>query len=71
MATPHVSGAAALVLSRCDLATAELKNALIGTVQPVAALASITATGGRLDVNSAIRSCMAPPAAPQPSGGRW
>ena len=64
MATPHVSGAAALVLSRCDLATAELRSTLLGTVQPVAALASMTATGGRLDVNSAIRSCMAPPAAP-------
>jgi subtilisin family serine protease len=64
MATPHVSGAAALVLSRCDLATAELRSTLLSTVQPVAALASMTATGGRLDVNSAIRSCMAPPAAP-------
>ena len=64
MATPHVSGAAALVLSRCDLATSELRSTLLSTVQPVAALASMTATGGRLDVNSAIRSCMAPPAAP-------
>ena len=64
MATPHVSGAAALVLSRCTLDTAALKSTLLSTVQPVAALASLTATGGRLDVNSAIRSCMAPPAAP-------
>jgi subtilisin family serine protease len=64
MATPHVSGSAALVLSRCALDTAGLKDALLGTVEPVPALASITITGGRLDVNSAIRSCMAPPATP-------
>jgi subtilase family serine protease len=66
MATPHVSGAAALVLSRCSLDTAALKSTLLSTVQPIAALASLTATGGRLDVNSAIRSCMAPPN--QPTG---
>ena len=64
MATPHVSGAAALVLSRCSLDTAALKSTLLSTVQPIAALASLTATGGRLDVNSAIRSCMAPPNEP-------
>ncbi|HUE86487.1 MAG TPA: CARDB domain-containing protein [Vicinamibacterales bacterium] len=65
MAAPHVSGAAVLVLSRCELDTAALKDALIGTVQPMAALASITITGGRLDVNSAIHSCIAPPEPPQ------
>ena len=64
MATPHVSGAAALVLSRCDLNTNELRSTLLSTAQPVAALAPLTATGGRLDVDSAIRSCMAPPATP-------
>ena len=65
MAAPHVSGAAALVLSRCALDTAALKDALIGSVQPMAALSSMTITGGRLDVNSAIHSCIAPPAPPQ------
>ncbi len=64
MATPHVSGAAALVLSRCTLDTAGLKDALLATVQPVAALSSLTAMGGRLDVNSAIHSCVAPPEVP-------
>jgi subtilisin family serine protease len=64
MATPHVSGAAALVLSRCNLGALALKSTLLSTVEPVAALASITTTGGRLDVHSAIRSCMAPPASP-------
>src|SRR5262249_23702845 len=58
MATPHVSGAAALVLSRCAYDTAALKDALLATVDPVPALASLTVTGGRLDVDSAIRSCV-------------
>ncbi|HKS29833.1 MAG TPA: S8 family serine peptidase [Pyrinomonadaceae bacterium] len=57
MATPHVSGAAALVLSRCNLNTANLKAALLGNVTPVAALLNVTLTGGRLNVNRAIRSC--------------
>jgi subtilisin family serine protease/uncharacterized membrane protein len=65
MATPHVSGAAALVLSQCPSSTPALKDVLVGSVQPVAALASRTISGGRLDVNSAIRSCVAPPPAPQ------
>ena len=64
MATPHVSGAAALVLSRCGLDTTELRSTLLSTVHPVAALGPWTVTGGRLDVDSAIRSCMAPPATP-------
>src|SRR5437867_4416855 len=54
MATPHVSGAAALVLSHCAFSTGALKDALLGTVEHIPALASITLTGGRLDVNGAI-----------------
>jgi subtilisin family serine protease len=65
MAAPHVSGAAALVLSRCTLNTAQLKNTILSTVEGVAGLAGFTVTGGRLDVNSAIRSCVAPPSAPE------
>src|SRR6266487_666270 len=64
MATPHVSGAAALVLSHCAFDTAALKDALLGTVELVPSLASITITGGWLDVNSAIRSCEAPTTPP-------
>jgi subtilisin family serine protease len=64
MATPHVSGAAALVLSHCAFDTAALKDALLATVEPIPSLASITTTGGRLDVYSAIRSCEAPTAPP-------
>jgi len=57
MATPHVSGAAALVLSVCDLDTAALIATLVGTVDPIDALAGITITGGRLNVNAAILAC--------------
>lgn len=64
MAAPHVSGAAALVLSRCTLDVAQLKDTLLGSIQAVPLLASQTATGGRLDVNSAIHACLEPPARP-------
>ena len=57
MATPHVSGAAALVLSVCDLDTATLIATLLGTVDPIDSLAGITITGGRLNVNAAILAC--------------
>jgi subtilisin family serine protease len=58
MATPHVSGAAALVLSACpNLTTAGLRSALLNNVDAVPALANVTVSGGRLNVNRAIRSC--------------
>src|SRR5207244_13373298 len=47
MATPHVSGAAMLVLSRCSLNTAALKPLLLHTVDPIPAQARWTITGGR------------------------
>lgn len=64
MATPHVSGAAALVLSLCNLDTAGLKDVLLGSVDPLPALAGSTVTGGRLNVNSALHACTAPPETP-------
>ena len=57
MATPHVSGAAALILSRCALSTADLKTNILNNVDPISSLAGITITGGRLNVNKAIRAC--------------
>ena len=57
MATPHVSGAAALVLSKCSLNTASLKSTLLANIDLDASLAGITVSGGRLNVNKAIRSC--------------
>ena len=64
MATPHVSGAAVLVLSRCGLNTSTLKETLVGSVDPVASLASKTISGGRLNVMSALQACIALPAVP-------
>src|SRR5499427_2514776 len=61
MATPHVSGSAALVLSKCALNTSALKSQLLNNVDADPALAGITSTGGRLDVDKAIRGCAAPP----------
>jgi subtilisin family serine protease len=61
MAVPHVSGAAALVLSRCALNAAALKNALMNTVDPIPLLAGRVVTGGRLNVNTAVRNCAATP----------
>src|SRR5262245_28531328 len=57
MATPHVSGAAALVRSRCSLSTANLKANLMNNVDPVSSLSGRTVTGGRLNVDKAIRAC--------------
>ena len=64
MAAPHVSGAAALVLSHCLMNTEQLKDVIVGSVDPIASMAFETISGGRLNVNSAIHSCIAPPPAP-------
>jgi subtilisin family serine protease len=60
MATPHVSGAALLILSKCALTTANLKTNILNNVDPIASLSGITVTGGRLNVNKAIRACSSP-----------
>jgi subtilisin family serine protease len=60
MATPHVSGAALLILSECNLDTAQLKTNILSNVDPVPSLNGKTVTGGRLNVNKAIRACSAP-----------
>jgi subtilisin family serine protease len=57
MATPHVTGAAMLILSACSINTAGVKSAILSNVDPLASLNGITVTGGRLNVNKAIRSC--------------
>lgn len=61
MATPHVSGAALLILSKCALSTANLKSNILSNVDPIPAMSGVTTTGGRLNVNRAIRACAAPP----------
>jgi subtilisin family serine protease len=59
MATPHVSGAAMLILSKCSLNTAALKNTLLANVDVISSLQNITVSGGRLNVFKALQSCVA------------
>jgi hypothetical protein len=55
MATPHVSGAAALAKAEFASASAAgLKALLLGTVDADPALAATTSSGGRLDVGNAV-----------------
>jgi regulation of enolase protein 1 (concanavalin A-like superfamily) len=56
-ATAAVSGVAALVLSACPLNTAQLKDTILQTVDPVAALSGRTITGGRVNAAAALRQC--------------
>jgi len=58
MATPHVTGAAALVLASGNRTTPSLKSLLFANVDPDASLAGITRTGGRLNVCRAITGCV-------------
>ena len=69
MATPHVSGAAALVLAHSpDLTTAGVRAALLGSVARLPSLAGKVATGGRLDVAAALSApAPTPQPAPQPA----
>lgn len=68
-AAAMVSGAAALVLSTCTtLTTDALKSTLLNNVTQVGSLTGEVATGGRLNVNTALRACM-PPAKPSAPTG--
>jgi len=52
MATPHVTGAAALYAARNPGATAlQIKEAILSSAIPTASLAGKTVTGGRLDMS--------------------
>jgi thermitase len=75
MATPHVSGAAALLWAASPGASvSQIRSALLDGVDPVAALAGRTVTGGRLNVMSSLRivadvtlAPAAPATAPSPA----
>ena len=63
MASPHVAGAAALVLAhRPQLSAVELKSALLLSVDKKPSLANVVKTGGRLNVAAALGQEVVPPA---------
>lgn len=77
MATPHVSGAAALLASVAPAATpSTIKRALLASAAPIAALSGKSVSGGRLDLARALELIAAPerptppPAAPPPASVR-
>jgi subtilisin family serine protease len=64
MATPHVAGAAALILSRNpNLSYSQVKALILDNVDPLPDLAGKTVTGGRLNVFKAVNAAAAPSAA--------
>jgi subtilisin family serine protease len=55
-AAPQVAGAAALVAERFPgIGAAQIKARLLGSVDPIPSMARKLASGGRLDVNAALR----------------
>ena len=68
MAAPHVSGAAALVLSRCALTTTALRQNLLDTVDALGSLVGMVSSSGRLNVDRALRACAGPLAPSAPTG---
>ncbi|MFM7120640.1 MAG: S8 family serine peptidase, partial [Gammaproteobacteria bacterium] len=68
MATPHVSGAAALCASvDPQMRGKALRDAILATTVATPSLSGITSTGGRLDASALYAQCL-PPSAPL-SGG--
>jgi subtilisin family serine protease len=65
MATPHVTGAAALFLSANPGATApQVREAILASVAPTLSLEGKTATGGRLDLGALLEFGSVPPPPP-------
>jgi subtilisin family serine protease len=59
MATPHVAGTAALMLSaRPGMSSAAVKQLLLATVDPVPQLVGRSVTGGRLDAARAVAATL-------------
>ncbi|MGH2687886.1 MAG: S8 family peptidase, partial [Actinomycetota bacterium] len=71
MATPLVSGALALLRTQYPQApAAELRSRLLGSVDVLGSLAGIVTTGGRLNLDRALRSTLAAiPTVTAPNGG--
>ncbi|MCT7957885.1 S8 family serine peptidase [Laspinema sp. D3] len=57
MAAPHVAGAAALLLAEdSSLTPTQIKDILMKTVDPLTSLQGKTVTGGRLNLNNALKA---------------
>lgn len=70
MATPHVSGIAALIwAAHPTLTYAEVKERLISTSIPVSALRTKVVAGGRVDAYNAVHNIVPPRNEPDPS--KW
>src|SRR5262249_28796178 len=54
------SGAAALILSRCTLTTAQLRSNILNNVDVLASLNGAVSTSGRLNVHKALLACLPP-----------
>lgn len=57
MAAPHVTGAGTLIRSACAFNTGAIKQTILNNVDSVPSLAGKTVTGGRLNLERALRSC--------------
>ena len=69
MATPHVTGAANLLLTQFpDMSNEELKSRLMNTGDSVASLQGKTVSGKRLNANNAMETDNTAPAAPNDFG---
>jgi subtilisin family serine protease len=65
MAAPHVTGTVALLAAvRPNASAVQIRSAILGTVDPVPALAGKVATGGRLNAFAALGRIMADVPAP-------
>jgi subtilisin family serine protease len=56
MATPHVTGAAALISAATGLTARDLRTRMLAAIDPVSSLQGRMATGGRLNVRAALGS---------------
>jgi len=66
MATPHVSGAAALSLSLCDEDMSALRARVLSAVDVLSNWSDLVATGGRLNTSKLFNDCVPPPPPPPP-----
>jgi subtilisin family serine protease len=64
MATPHVSGAAALVLSVCDEDVASLKQTLLQSVDVLPNWNGVVVSSGRLNLSKLFDNCIVLPPSP-------